>query len=246
MVFFQVWSETSHLEPAMKKELEALLTKASNILTEEKEIKPALNTFFPKLFNFRMRAIKWVLDRKQPLNVEEGMEKMDRIRETIRENDRIEIIIENILFYLRCNKRILESVIGTGTVSEKHLKTDTNQLPLATYEQFLSTLALSVPNSESAQKLIDQIHNSLYVDFALLSVLLLINEELEVSRKVTDELAFMVADAAQECTAYALESGILESDRKQLSFLTSSTDSAFIKEQKSIAETGIDDFADTF
>lgn len=56
-------------------------------------------------------------------------------------------------------------------------------------------------------------------------------------------LPLLVADAAQEYSALATELGILKSSLPVPSFATLSFDNAFIKEQKQLADLGLDDYS---
>ena len=69
------------------------------------------------------------------------------------------------------------------------------------------------------------------------------NEKLKISDKTINELAFLIANAAQEYAALATELGILKSLSTRKSFSNASFDSSFIKEQKQLANTGLNHFA---
>jgi hypothetical protein len=70
------------------------------------------------------------------------------------------------------------------------------------------------------------------------------DENLKVSDKTINELAFLISDAAQDYSALAIELGILKSrSTTRKSFSGLAFDKNFIKEQKELADLGFDDFA---
>ena len=69
------------------------------------------------------------------------------------------------------------------------------------------------------------------------------SEKLKVSDKTINELAFLVADAAQEYIALATELGILKPHSLRQSISNLSFDNSFVKEQKQLADLGLDEFA---
>lgn len=153
---------------------------------------------------------------------------------------------ENILFALRCNRRVVEALTGASDFSEAALSSSVSQLPTITYEQFLATLVFSVPDNDTAQTIVDWINSSLYIEFIIVAAAIINDENLKVSDKIVNELAFLIADAAQEYSATATESGILKPRSTAQSFTHSTFDNKFIKEQKQLADLGLNDFDETF
>ncbi len=103
----------------------------------------------------------------------------------------------------------------------------------------------SLPDDNSVQKIIDWVHSSLFIEFILLAATIIHEEAIPVSDKTINEMAFIVADAAQEYVAIASEIGILQSVTNRRK-----ADAAFgkpdLKEQKYLADMGLSDFVKNF
>ena len=234
-----------HLESSMKKELSKLLDEIKHGLATNKKVKPLLDKMLPRVFNFRVKAIKWLVEEGE-LDLSNIMDEIYPQLEDLRSNSKLEILVENILFALRCNKRVVKALIGSGEFSEERFATNAIELPAITYGQFLATLAFSVPDDEAAQKMVDWINASLYIEFIILSAVIINDEKLKVSEKVIKELSFLIANAAQEYSAIATELGLLKlHSESQISF-SEQVDKSFVKEQKYLADLGINDFAEIF
>jgi hypothetical protein len=233
-----------HLESPMKKELNKLLTEIKDGLTSGKKIKPLLDRMLPRIFNFRIKAIKWLIEVGD-LDLSGMMDEIYPQLEELRQNPKLEILAENILFAVRCNKRVVRALIGTGDFSEEKFASNASELPIITYEQFLATLAYSIPDDEAAQKIVDWVNASLYIEFIILSAVIINDEKLRVTEKVINELSFLIADAAQEYSANAIELGLLKRSENQPLF-SDQVDKSFKREQKYLADLGINDFTENF
>lgn len=66
---------------------------------------------------------------------------------------------------------------------------------------------------------------------------------MDISAKNSNELAFIISDAAQEYIAIAYEMGILSRNKSRSSILNQDFDDEFLDEQKNLADIGINDFA---
>ncbi|MFH1003977.1 MAG: hypothetical protein V1781_00520 [Bacteroidota bacterium] len=162
----------------------------------------------------------------------------------LKKNPKLEILAENILFALRCNRKVVDAVVATVDFSKKNIGANISQLPTITYEQFISAIALGVPDGAIVQKIVDWTNSSLFIEFVTVAAVIINDEQqLKISDKVIKELAFIVADAAQEYSALATELGILKVRSTKQSFAQISFDNDFIKEQKFLADLGLDDYS---
>ena len=234
-----------HLESGLKKELSKLLTEIKVVLTTARKVKPVLDSMLPEIFNFRIKSIKWLIE-KGDLDLSGMMDEIYPQLEELRQNPKLEILAENILFAVRCNKRVVKAVIGSGDFSEEKFASIAAELPAITYGQFLATLAYSIPDDEAAQKIVDWVNASLYIEFVILSAVIINEEKLKVTGKVINELSFLIADAAQEYSAIAIELGLLKPRSENQALFSEQVDKSFIKEQKYLADLGINDFAENF
>ena len=163
--------------------------------------------------------------------------------EELRSNKKLEVLTDNILFALRCNQRVIESLINMSELSSESFSTNVEQLPDITYQQFIASFAFANLDYETTQKIVDWTNASLHIEFVLVATDIISDEKLKVSDKTINDLAFLIADAAQEYLALATEFGILKSRSAKQSFTTLSFDNGFIKEQKQFADLGLDDYA---
>lgn len=216
----------------------------SAILINAITVKQHLDKILPSVFNFRIKAIKWLIENGFS-NLSEILDEVYLKFEELKKNETFEILAEKILFALRCNKRVVGEYVGTGNFSIKSFKAYTSALPAITYEQFLSSIAFNVPDNDRAQKFVDWVNTSLYIESIILSALIIQEEKLNVRDEVINELSFLIADAAQEYFAIAVELGVIKTNSRNHPASTFQTDEAFIKEQKYLAELGINDFAES-
>jgi len=93
------------------------------------------------------------------------------------------------------------------------------------------------------KKIADWTNASLHIEFVMLAAAIIKDEKIKVSDKTINELSFLVADAAQEYFALATEFGILKTKANQKSFSNQLFDKNFVKEQKTLADIGIEDLA---
>ena len=234
----------SQLDNPLKKDIDKLSRKITNILKSGKKIQILSVDILAQLFNLRVKAIKW-LYQDNNFNYLEMLSEVSKQIEEIGENKKMEILKDNILFALRCNRRVIESLFSAGEQSES-LNIDFTQLPDISYQQFLASLALAIPDDETAQKIADWTNASLHIEFVMLAADIIKDEKIKVSDKTINELSFLVADAAQEYFALATEFGILKTKANQQSFSNQPFDKSFVKEQKTLADIGIEDLALNF
>jgi hypothetical protein len=234
----------SQLDNLLKKNIDKLSKEITNILNSNKKIQRQSFDILAQLFNLRVKAIKW-LSQDSNFNCLEMLSEVSNQIEEIVENKKMEILKENILFALRCNRRVIESLFSAGEQSE-NLNIDFTQLPDINYQQFLASLAFAIPDDETAQKIADWTNASLHIEFVMLAADIIRDERIKVSDKTINELSFLVADAAQEYFALASEFGILKNKGNQKSFSNQSFDKSFVNEQKTLADIGIEEFASNF
>ena len=232
----------SRLENPLKKDLNRLSNDIKAIITSSKKVQAQSVEMLSQVFNLRIKALKWLADDKN-FDYLEMLNNIFPQIEEMKSNKKLEILTENILFALRCNQRVAESLASTGGYSSNNFSSNISQLPDITYQQFIASLAFANLDDETAQKIVDWTNASLHIEFVLVAADIIGDDKLKISDKTINELAFLVADAAQEYSALATELGILKTRSTRQSFSTLSFDNRFIKEQKQLADLGLDDFA---
>jgi hypothetical protein len=232
----------SKLENPLKKDLNRLSSEIKAIITSGKKIHAQSVEMLSQVFNLRIKALKWLADDKNFDYLEMLNDIFPQIEE-MKSNRKLEVLTENLLFALRCNQRVAESLVSTSDFSADNFSSNISELPEITYKQFIASLAFANLDDETSQKIVDWTNASLHIEFVLVAADIIGDDKLKISNKAINELAFLVADAAQEYSALATELGILKNLSTRQSFSTLSFDNSFIKEQKQLADTGLDDFA---
>lgn len=234
------------LDNPLKKELDKLSKDVKEIIISSKRIGAQDMKMLEQIFNFRVKAIKW-------LSTIEDIDFLQMLNDTIPEieeissNKKLGVLSENILFALRCNQRVVESLmknsdseVGLGTV------VNINKLPEITYSQLLAALSYAIPDDEAAQKMADWINASLHIEFVLVAADIISDDNLKVSDRIINDLAFLVADSAQLHYALAMEFGIITPiSKKRQTIDNIAFDKEFIEQQKQWADCDVDDYAKT-
>lgn len=233
----------SQLESPLKKDLNRLSNDIKGIITSGIKVQAQSVEMLSQVFNLRIKALKWLATRNFGIDNLEMIKDIFPQIEEMKSNKKLEVLTENLLFALRCNQRVVESLIGTSEFSTDSFASNISQLPDITYQQFIASLAFANLDDETSQKIVDWTNASLHIEFVMVAADIIGDDKLKISDKTINELAFLVADAAQEYSALATELGILKTRAIRQSLSNLSFDNSFIKEQKQLADLGLDDFA---
>lgn len=231
----------------LKKDIGKLLNNIEGILISGKKIQLSVDEILKDIFSIRIRAIKYLYEYIEPSEMfKEAYLELEKLKS----NPKLHILAENILFALRCNHRVINSIIEAsnfesdthGSTSEKNLKISVNQLPVITLEHFISIIKSSIPDNSLAQKIIDLTNASLYIEFVILAAVIIKDKQLKIANKIINELAFIVADAAQNYYAITYELEFIKSKTSSQSFEPVIQDEKFIEEQQKLANIGLKDY----
>jgi hypothetical protein len=244
VVFLQMMSHAPHLQAPIKQEFDKLLFEIRTVLISDKKIKPSLDAMLPTIFNFRIKALKWIIE-KDGLNLTDLINEVYPQLEELRKNPRLAILVENISFALRCNKRVIDSAITSIGSHKGDIEFGIAQMPEINYQQFIGSMAYAILDDVTFQKFVEMAHASLYIEFIILSAFIINDEKLIVSDTVIKELAFLISDAAQEYSATAVELGILKVRPQTKQYFSGEVDKSFIDEQRHLSELGLIDFAES-
>ncbi len=231
----------SQLQNPLKKDLNRLSSDIKTLIISGEKIKAQSTNILSQVFNLRIKALKWLSADTNFDYLEMFKDIFPQIEE-LRSNKKLEVLTDNILFALRCNQRVAESIMNSNEFLPDTFTSNLAQLPDITYPQFIASLAFANLDDKTTQKIVDWTNSSLHIEFVLVATDIISDEKLKISDKTINELAFLIADAAQEYSALATELGILKSRSTRQSFSNLSFDNSFIKEQKQFADLGLDDF----
>lgn len=231
----------SQLESPLKKELNRLSVDITTLITSGKKIEGQSVQLLGQIFNLRVKAIKWLaLDKS--FNYREMFREVLPQIEELKVNKKLEVLSENLLFALRCNQRVVNAILGTSEISVDTISSTQRSFPEITYEQFIGSLSLAIPDDEVVEKIINWTNASLHIEFVMIAADIIYRKQTKISEKTINELAFLAADSAQEYIAHATALGILRSGASDQSFSSVFFDKKFINEQKQLSDLGLSDF----
>lgn len=244
VICLQMRNYLPQLETPIKKETTMFLNEVKAILSTGEAIKPHLDKLIPRIFNFRIKALKW-LSEDSGIDLLELIDEAYPQIEELKNNPKLAVLAENILFALRCNRKVVNAIYSSGDITGENLTEHFSKAPAITYEQFLGSLAFSIPDERAVQKLADWVNASLYIEFMVLAAIIIHEDGIKVPDKIINEMAYLVADAAQEYIAISTEIGLLK-PRSVKHVFGGAVDKQNLKEEKYLADSGLPDFAKNF
>jgi len=204
-------------------------------------LKVIIKQRLPLIFNIRMSAFKLISSRNENLSelidneVYPYFEQMAAV-------ERLSGISENILFALRCNRKVVKAL--TAQSGEQQFTVESfADIADITFEQFLGLLNINTPGKGQTAIISEWMKCTLQIEYCICATSLINDEKLMISNERINELSSIIVDAAQNYSAIALETGIWPVIEKSYSSKYEDySDENFIKEQKELAEAGISSF----
>jgi hypothetical protein len=226
----------------LRKDLDRLLSDIEYAITTAEDIKVSIDSTIPKVFNLRIKGINWLFEQQKfDINLEFNDAYLQI--EELKLDSRLDVLSENLLFAIRTNKRVIDALIISGEFSQSSFEQHAPSLPILTYNQFITAIALGIPDEAITQKIIDWTNSSLYIEYIAVAAFIIKDEKLNVPNRIINQLAFLVANAAQDYSAIAIELGILKMRSAQPSSSQFTFDKEFVLEQKNLADLGLDSYA---
>jgi len=228
-------------DDVLKKETDQLSKNVRQLLLSERlGALPA--PMLAQLFNLRVKAIKWFAANTNLDYADVRKEVASHVKTM--DDDRLEVLKENLMFAVRCNQRVFDGIVLHASESEEKVLPAFSEISDLTYDQYISALAFSLPD-EAFEKTITWTHASLQAEFVFIAADVIEESGLKVSDQLIDDLAALVADAAQNYFALSVELGFAK-QQESVPQPALSNDEGFIVEQKELAELGLDEFAKNF
>lgn len=244
VICLQMWNYLPQQDEPVRRKTMRFIEDVKHIIISGSPIKPKLDKFLPKIFNFRLLALKWICQQPD-IDLGHLLDEAYPSLEALRNNPKLAMLAENTLFAVRCNSRVLQAIIEEDDSSSEDLSKQFSEARYASYQQFFGTLALEIPDQEAFQTFVDFCHASLYIEFILLAAIMINEEKIDVSEATVNELAFLIADAAQEYSAIATLMGILPLKGKTISTTKLDTDTRSADDDL-LSNLGLFDFAKNF
>ena len=97
----------AQLKNPLKKDLNCLSTHIKKLIISGEKIKAQPVDMLSQVFNLRIKALKWLAADTNVDYLEMFNDIFPQIEE-LRADKKLEVLTDNILFALRCNKRVVE------------------------------------------------------------------------------------------------------------------------------------------
>jgi len=234
----------SQADHPLNKEVNELSNRIRLLLISGKEIERQLPIeMLSSIFDLRMKALKWFAEEQS--DYFEMFKDIFSKKEEVGSNPKLRVLIDNVLFALRCNQRVMEAIQIANNLSPKEIISTFAEYEEVTYQQFVAALSFANPVLDATWKILNFMNASLHIEFVLLATDLVGEEETFITDQTIHDLAFLVADAAQEYSALATELGIVKVRSERQLFSYQEIDSDFILEQRLLADQGLDDYGKT-
>jgi hypothetical protein len=193
------------------------------------------------VFDFRIKALRW-LETNQERNMTSIADDLYPQIAAWNNKPEMEVLRENVLFAIRCNQRVLNAFLESGTPPEGDKERIFSNLPEIRYEQYLASLSLAGLDAAQTQRIIDWSHASLSMEFGMIAADLVVHGNFPTH--VVDGLAAFVARVSQEYVALAHLLHILKREPDSPHLLSYPLgDPESMQEEKDLADLGLDDYA---
>lgn len=228
------------LDNTLQNEIDKVFFEIENGLISSADIKAFASSQMKCIFNLRIKAIKWFLKDNHIGNLGETIDACYDDFDSLVENPKLVFFVENLKFAMRANKRLMDSFVehveSSPTDIENELKASFLEI---NYDQFVTSMALGIPDEESAQRIIDLLGYSLLIEFSIISAAIFIEKKIDISEEKSIQLTSLIGNAAQEYSAICHELGLFK--RHKASQPAMQFDKSYIEEQQFLSDLGLDD-----
>lgn len=212
-----------------------------DLLEKSAHLKGRVEKKLSHIFDMRLAALRWIASEDSS-SIDSWKSEAYSYFENLADNENLAELAQNILFALRCNNKIADSLIGTDAVPLKGRFP--SHIPDISLDQFIASIMLSYPYERVGNLLIEWAKCSLRIEYVVLAAALLNDKQIGASSEVLHELSFIIIDAAQTYSAIAVETGMIPSKPKvKLISPATNEDADFLAEQRLLAEADINYFA---
>lgn len=239
--YFYLIVRYESLETKLKEEFDNLLQEIQNALISGKDIEAQIQSSYNHIFRLRVLALKSILEENE--SIQELMEESYPYFEEIAQDEKLSVLGENILFAIRSNIRVANSLLNQVELSNQSIKGILDQIQgsIIDFDQFTALLIMSVP-PEFSKTLLDWVKTSLALEYCIIVGALLKEKKIELDNASVDNVASIIAEATQTYNAIAIEFGILKLSSHPISE-SAIMDPSFIQDQERLANSDIKSFA---
>jgi hypothetical protein len=193
--FLQLRSNYSRLQNPLRKDYDGMVSLATDMVVSQRKLKPQIENRLPDLFNLRLKAINWLI-ADSDIDLLAKLDEVSPQIEELKQNTKLDILADNILFALRANRQVVVSFMRNEDMSQEALIRNFSEQSIINYEQFEAAIAIGVPDNETATMILEWTNASLYIEFIALAATLINAERLKVATKTIHELEFLIAEAS--------------------------------------------------
>lgn len=241
-VTLELHAHRVELEPVFRNQFETLFARIREDLINGRDVDESCNELLESIFAIRIKALIW-LSRQSDFKLADILLEVEQLVNELSNQNNLEGLSENLGFALRTVRRVTNGLIAkVPELGTKEGAAALSQLPEIDYWTYYDMLSISIPNGELLENIMEWVDSSLELEYAILAAILLHEENLMVGQKIIDDLAILMALAAQDYGAYAVELGIMpmHSSKRNKEYPIPE-DSDFIKEQQLLADSGLED-----
>jgi hypothetical protein len=200
------------------------------------DVKAFANLHLNDLFSFRMSALKWLVESN--IRLEDLDSLIENQLEPLKNDPLFSVLYQNVLFAIRVNMRSINALISPKSLETVSFDiSELGELPNYSFTEFLNMISLTAPDAVMTPY-VDWLISSLYIEFGIISTIIIYKEKLSVSSKKINELAAFTADSAQEFGAISKE--LIPSTVKKKQTYSSVIPNEFLAEQLFLAEQDIE------
>jgi|GEM_PF-3557831 len=240
-LFFALDSYLPNVKEGLQREVNELLISTVKSINNNEDLESTINQALPQVFDFRFKALSYFAENsliQEVSNIESIY--TDFNRELLSYEK--QVLVKNVLFALRTSNRVLSKLRGHKDFNLRAIK----EFSSVSYSQFLSIIAVTIPNQKLAQNLLDFTHSSLKMELILLISKNLIDEKISVSNESIQSLSKLISDAGQDFYAFASKLGFVQKINENLTYLNPTDPQSNLKEQKELADLGLNELVHLF
>lgn len=228
----------------LKFPFEQFIEQMEENLTGPSEARFFIDQSMDKVWELRLKALNWIIDQGEDFFALLQQEVVPRFEDMLN-SGKMGLLADNVLFALRCNERFLKGMFGESGIEKFAESLASTSIPETSLAQTFTALLFSTPNKELAETIISWLKSSLDIEYVILAAAIIDEKKLDVSQAMLDNLASVIADAAQTYSAIPMEKGWITA-RPLSNFHVETENGNISAEEQILAETGLATFAQTW
>ncbi len=195
-----------HLDLSLQKETKTLIDDLKSILQLENDLKVSFGSLLPQVFNFRIKALRWISANDQ--NLLNLFDEVTHSFEPLLLDPHLNILGKRVIDALHQNQEVVNALISKDSITDSSVSNSFSQIPDITYQHLVASIAFSLPD-ETSQKFLDWVNASLYIEAISLCAIIIYDEGLNVPKNRINEMADLISDAGNEYEKLSIESSLM-------------------------------------